>query len=195
MPTTKPAWDIATIFPDQGDWTEADYLLLPGKHLVELSDGKVEVLSMPSERHQRMVIFLLTLLRAFVSANKLGQVLVAPFRISLRPGKMREPDIMFMFTQHFHRRHEQFWEGADLVMEIVSPDDPERDTVIKRAEYAQAGIPEYWLVNPLDETISVFGLAQGERVYREHGVYKPGQVAVSQLLEGFNVDVTTVFEE
>jgi Uma2 family endonuclease len=48
------------------------------------------------------------------------------------------------------RNQNAFWLGADLVVEIVSPDDVERDIVIKRADYAEAGIPEYWIVNPLD---------------------------------------------
>ena len=52
-------------------------------------------------------------------------------------------------------------------MEIVSPDNPARDIHVKRADYAEARIPEYWIVNPLSETITV--LALEGTAYTEHG--------------------------
>ena len=78
------------------------------------------------------------------------------------------------------------------MVEIVSPDDPERDTVTKRADYAAAGIPEYWIVNPLDATISVLAL-DGEN-YREAGIYRRGEQAASVVLEGFLVAVDDVLD-
>lgn len=47
------------------------------------------------------------------------------------------------------RRQDAYWTGADLAVEVVSEDDPGRDLITKRLEYAQAGIPEYWIVDPL----------------------------------------------
>lgn len=193
MPVAEPIWEIAELFPEQGSWTEEEYMRLPGNRLIEFSDGMVEILPMPSQRHQKIVGFLYTLLLSFITARQLGDVLVAPFKIRLWPGKNREPDVMFMFASNSHRRFEEYWEGADLVMEVVSPDDPNRDIVKKKEEYAKAGIPEYWLVNPINQTITVFVLAQGSSLYQEVGVYSKGDVAVSQLLEGFMVDVAAVF--
>jgi Uma2 family endonuclease len=90
------------------------------------------------------------------------------------------------------RRRNRFWLGADLVVEIVSPDDPERDTKVKRLDYAEAGIPEYWIVNPLDETITVLTL-RGE-AYVEHGVFRRGEEATSIFLAGFGLRVTDVLD-
>src|SRR5687767_15399448 len=58
----EPAWEIATIFPLQGAWSEADYLSLNTNHLVEFSHGRVEVLPMPTQSHQLIVLFLYRLL-------------------------------------------------------------------------------------------------------------------------------------
>lgn len=85
----------------------------------------------------------------------------------------------------------QYVGGADLVMEIVSPDDPDRDTDVKRREYARAGIQEYWIVDPRDESILV--LVLDGRQYREGGRFVAGQNARSELLAGFEVDVTAAF--
>ena len=63
------------------------------------------------------------------------------------------------------RIHEKFWEGADLVMEVVSDDDRRRDVVTKRLEYAKAGIAEYWIVDPQQATITVLKLADGKYLF------------------------------
>jgi Uma2 family endonuclease len=88
------------------------------------------------------------------------------------------------------RNQNAFWLGADLVVEIVSPDNVERDTVIKRADYAQAGIPEYWIVNPEEGTVTVLKFEDG--VYMTHGVFVRGEIATSVLLVDFAVNVDAV---
>jgi Uma2 family endonuclease len=84
----------------------------------------------------------------------------------------------------------------DLVVEVVSPDDPGRDFVPKRGDYAEAGIPEYWIVDPRHDTITVLALAAGS--YVEHGVYSRGDTATtrhgSPLLAGLAIDVASTFD-
>ena len=104
----------------------------------------------------------------------------------------REPDVLVLRDRSDPRYQDRYWLGADLVAEVVSPDDPDRDLVEKRADYAEAGIPEYWIVDPRDETIAVFTL-EGE-AYVEHGAYQRGSKATSPLLDGFAADVSAVFD-
>ena len=182
-----PAWEIATLFPNQGQWGEGDYLRLGTNHLVEFSDGFVEILPLPTTSHQLVVQFLHNLLYAFVTGKGLGSVLFAPLKVRLREGKYREPDIVFMLSEHSHRIGEDYWESADLVMEIVSEDDPDRDLVVKRGEYAEAGIGEYWIVDPRIERITVLTLEGRE--YRILGDHGRGGRAASATLRGFEVEV------
>jgi Uma2 family endonuclease len=187
---TEPAWDVARLFPDQGCWSEDDYLALDTNQLVEFSDGCVEFLPMPTLSHQLMTLFLYQALQSFVSARHLGTVLVAAYKVKLWEGKYREPDLIFVATEHEARLDEQFSEGADLVIEIVSPEGRQRDLEIKRQEYAQAGIAEYWIVDPQLQQITVFAL-EGS-TYVVHGQYLRGDDAESRLLSGFKVGVTDV---
>jgi Uma2 family endonuclease len=78
------------------------------------------------------------------------------------------------------------------VLEVVSPDDSKRDLVRKRREYARAGIPEYWIVNPVTAQIRVLRL-EGT-AYVEHGVYTRGAQTTSALLEGCTVAVAAVLD-
>jgi Uma2 family endonuclease len=181
------------LLPLQGHWTTEQYLLLTNQtnHLIEYTDGSIEVLPMPTRRHQVILLLLYELFKAWLAPLG-GKVLVAPLRMQVRPGKFREPDILLLRDLHDPRNQEAFWLGADLVVEIVSPDNPRRDTEVKRTDYAEAGIPEYWIVNPEDETISVLRL-DGE-AYVEHGVFARGAQTDSVLLPGFAVDVDAVFD-
>ena len=191
--TSEPTWEIAQLFPAQGHWSEEEYFSLVTNHLIEFSHGLLEVLPTPTQSHQLLVAALFESLCSFVRDRDLGMVLFAPMRVQLWPGKFRQPDIVYMAVAHADRLGEQFWEGADLVMEVVNPDDPQRDNVTKRREYAQAGIPEYWIIDPAETSISVLTLRGRE--YALHGEFVAGETATSVLLDRFMVDVDAVFSE
>lgn len=133
----------------QGLWTQAQYLTLTdySRRLLEFTDGYIEVLPMPTDRHQIILRFLLFKFFAFVQPLG-GTVLFAPLRLRIREGQFREPDLLLVLDADDSRRQNRYWLGADLVVEVVSPDDPERDTRVKRTEYAEAQIPEYWIAIP-----------------------------------------------
>ena len=177
----------------QGLWTEAQYLRLTEhtRRLVEFTDGRLEVLPMPTDRHQVILGFLYRALFPLVHGSG-GTVLFAALRLRIREDKFREPDLLLVRDANDTRRRNDYWRGADWVAEVVSPDRPERDTVTKRQDYAEARIPEYWIVDPIDETVTVLVL-EGD-VYAEHGVFRRGQHATSRYLEGFSVSVAEVFD-
>ena len=137
---------LRELLPAQGQWSEADYLWLTDhtSRLIEFTDGYLEVLPMPTDEHQTMVLLLYELSVAFVRPRG-GKVLVAPLRLKIRDGKYREPDIVPIRPARDPRLAEPFWLGADLVVKIVSPDKPERDLVDKRGEYARRRSPSIGL--------------------------------------------------
>ena len=179
--------------PPQGQWSEDDYLRLTDStnRLIEWTDGCIEVLPMATDEHQCIAAHLYEVFLDFVRARG-GKVLFAPLRLRIREGKFREPDLVLIRDAGDARRQNRFWLGADLTVEIVSPDAPKRDLVDKRRDYAEAGIPEYWIVDPRTETVTVLAL-QGA-AYVEHGVFTRGTQADSVLLDGLTVDIAAVFD-
>ena len=187
-----PTWEIAYLYPQQGQWTESEYLALDTNRLIELSNGCLEFLPMPTILHQRLVAFLYQQLVTFVAKKKLGEVFFAPLRVRTGPENIREPDVVFVKPERIRNPHTPP-DGADLVAEVVSPgtESRERDLQTKREEYARAGIEEYWIIDPEARTATVLAL-EGD-TYREHGVFQPGQTAGSVLLPGFEIDVRALF--
>lgn len=181
--------DLAAL---QGLWSVEQYLRLTDQtnRLLEYTDGVIEVLPMPTTAHQAISKRLFLALLAVVGPLG-GDVYYAPLRLQIRPGKFREPDLLLLLDKDDPRLGDEFWVGADLVMEIVSPDKPTRDTDEKRREYATISISEYWIVNPLDHTVTVLGLTGDE--YTPVGVYRRGERATSTILPTFSIGVDTVF--
>jgi len=184
---------LEEILPPQGLWTEEQYLALTShtNRLIEYTDGFLEVLPMPTDKHQSILKYLFLALHFFIDPRG-GTVQFAALRVRIRPGKYREPDLLLLLSANDERRQDRFWTGADLALEVVSPDKPERDLVDKPLDYAEGRIREYWIVNPQTETITVLRL-DGD-TYAEDGAYHRGQSADSPLLPGFSVDVSAVFD-
>ena len=135
---------------------------------VEWVDGEIIEMSPIFKRHEDLSGFLKPLVRHFAEAYNLGVVRGEPFQmkpaLSL-PG--RAPDFFFVATAHLDRLRSTYLEGpADLVVEIISPESRARDRGDKFFEYEAAGIPEYWLLDPIREQAEFYQLDPG-------GIYRP----------------------
>ena len=194
-PTSQDALTslLCDVLPPQGAWSDEAYLWLTdhSNRLIEFTDGHIQDLPMPTSAHQAVLLFLYLLFHDYL-APRGGVAMVSALRMRIREGKFREPDLLLLRDRSDPRYQDRYWLGADLVVEVVSPDAPQRDLVEKRADYAEAGIPEYWIADPRDATITVLAL-DGDS-YVEHGAFGRGGSATSLLLEGFIVDVAAVFD-
>jgi len=156
--------------------TLAEWIALPGSDL-----GEVIMTSPAGYRHQRIAVFLSKVIGTYVELRGLGTMLLAPFQMKLVHG--REPDLIFVQRQHADRLKETFLDGpADLVVEIVSPESAGRDRGEKFFEYAQGGVPEYWLIDPDAHWAEFYWLEEGH--YRPVFAGKEGEYR-SRMLPGF----------
>jgi Uma2 family endonuclease len=188
-------WEVATLFPEQGEWSEEQYLELTdhSKRRIEFTDGRLEFLPMPTDIHESLVEFLFFALHEFVEKQKLGKVRWTGIRLRRRPKQFRIPDIIFLHKDNFGARHNRAWESADLVMEVVSddPKDRQRDYEEKLLAYAEAKVAEYWIID-YERHVVIIQRLEGDR-YVVHGEFTRRQQASSVLLNGFSVDVDALF--
>ena len=186
----EPAWGIVGLYPQQGHWSPVDFFALPNNRGVELVDGCLEFLPTPSKKHQT-VIFRLAMILAKVLDDE--RVQIAGYNLETIGDTLRQPDVLA--TNDASNFADDRATHADLAIEIVSPgtENRKRDEVEKRAEYAQAGIPEYWIVDPENRSIVVLTL-DGEN-YVELGRFTPGQTARSKIIEGFEVPVSELMNQ
>ena len=131
--------------------TYDEYLAWADEHMhVEWKDGEAIIVMPPKKHHQRVVQFLSTLLGLFVGMLGTGRVGIAPFEVRLGPdGPSREPDLFFVATAGLGRWTDDRLEGGpDLAIEVISNDSVGRDRGDKFYEYQEAGVREYWIIDP-----------------------------------------------
>ena len=160
--------------------------------LAEWVDGEIIMYSPASKRHQLLIGFLEKVLGMFVEQRDLGIVLSAPFQMRLVDSG-REPDLLLVGIDHLDRLKDTYLDGpADLVVEIASPESIGRDRGDKFYEYARAGVPEYWLIDPEMEWAEFYQLEKGR--YRVAFSGKEGRYE-AQALPGFWLQVEWLWQE
>ena len=163
----------------------------------EWVNGEAILFMPPSVRHQRIVKFLAVLLEMYVRFSRVGEVFFAPFEMrALSEGNAREPDILYVASEHQARVTDKRVSGpADLIVEIISPESISRDRADKFYEYQQAGVREYWIIDPRPgtERADFWVLGANER-YQPVPVDADG-IYRSTVIPGFWIDVHWLWEE
>lgn len=138
--------------------TSIDYWSLPDSQRAELIGGQLYDMAPPSRIHQRLVMEIAGTLRDYIKAhNGSCQVYPAPFAVNLDADDRDwvEPDISVICDHN--KLTDRGCEGApDLIVEIVSPDSRKMDYTQKTALYVNAGVREYWIVDPARRTSMVY---------------------------------------
>lgn len=174
-------------------WTEAEYVSFTGDRntFIELVGGQLVIHNMPTPAHQLIVA---RILRRLLGSTA-GQAVPAPMSVRLHADTFREPDIGFYKTAHLDRLRGEVAEPPDLAVEVLSPDrrSLKRDRVEKRAEYARAGIPEYWIVDPKARDVLVLRLDAGADVYAEVGRFAGDDVVTAIAAPDVAIRVAEMF--
>jgi len=179
--------------PPQGSWTYEDYAALPDDGLrYEIVNGVLVMAPAPTPEHQDIVGEIYVALRTYVKLAGLGRVFMGPLDVQLSPENTFQPDLVVLLNAHLERVTEKKISGApDLAVEIASPSTAAYDRLTKYQTYAQAGIPEYWIVKPTRRTVEVLVLENGE--YRSLGVFSEQATLPSQVIPGLPVRVEQFF--
>ena len=149
---------MGNAIPKPEPWEE--YLALPDTVMAEFIDGAIYMMAAPTRAHQGVLGRLYYIIQNKIDAKGGDcQVYPAPFGVRLSADKNDtvEPDITVICDKS--KLTKEGCTGApDWIIEIVSPSDPKHDYVDKLKLYLDAGVREYWIVNPMDKTVVVYHL-------------------------------------
>jgi len=170
--------------PVAGPYTYEDFCVRVGEdQKADLIDGVIYMASPENTDANEMFVWLIGLFHDFVEFYDLGRVYGSRVAARLELKTAPEPDILFVRKKHLHRVKRGGIDGApDLAVEIVSPDSIDRDYNLKRRKYEKAGVPEYWIIDEIEETVTLLRLGPDGK-YRE---LKPKKGEYhSTVLKGF----------
>lgn len=178
--------------PKKNIFTAADYWALPEGHRAELIDGDLYDMAPPSRMHQKIVMQLSYAISHYISENNGScEVYPAPFAVNLNADDSTfvEPDISVICDKD--KLSDRGCEGApDWIIEVVSPSSQKMDYLTKLFKYRTAGVREYWIVDPLQETTQVYFFEGTEDFHRysfsdkiDAGIYGDLEICISELLK------------
>jgi Uma2 family endonuclease len=153
-------------------YTYADVLEWDEDIRAEIIDGELYMLAAPTRFHQGILMELAGQLRDFLK-GKPCKVYPAPFDVRLFPqddlsdDTVVEPDIVVVCDSS--KLDDRGCNGApDLIIEILSPSTARFDRVLKFRKYLEAGVREYWIVSPEEQTVEAYILDAGRYITKTY---------------------------
>lgn len=180
-----------------------EYLLSPydGRR-TEFVNGEILDMADASPLHVFITAFIQQLLNAHIKSQGRSLFCFGPAGIEIprtdAENNVRSPDKVVSDRAQWramkHLTKAVFAAGNPpvLAIEVASPGNTTRDTVDKRQEYALAGVPEYWIINPVDGYVLILALADGE--YQDVGEYRGGDLISSGLFPELKVSAATLLD-
>lgn len=149
---------------DQGEYTLEDYYQLPEDVHMELIDGVIYNMSLPSSIHQLLCGLIYGKLLGYVSTCRGSCVpMISPIDVQLDCDEktMVQPDIAVVCDRNKIMEH-CIYGAPDFIIEVLSPTTKKRDSIIKLNKYMSAGVREYWLIDPDKKIVIVYDFEHEE---------------------------------
>ena len=185
----------ATQTPRSAKMTLDDYLALPEREGTwELVDGVLEKMAEPSFEHQRFLFLLCQWIDFCLAgvAPRIG-VMLPGASVAVSQSRVAVPDLVYVRTER-----QQLWQGRilnnapDLVVEIISQDRA-KDLIRNWQWYAAAGIPEYWILDPVNDTLTILEPAGGQ--YLERATLGRNDILTTPTIPGLSVPLLELFDD
>lgn len=196
--TVEEIEEYAALFPKKYTWKSSDietYFPKDLKVSVQIIQNQLFIMPTPNFDHQDISMELSSAMHVFCKIHKIGKVVTAPLDIQFDEDNLFQPDIIFIAVSRYHIIENKKVKGTpDLVVEIWSPSNTKKEREMKHKIYQNQGVTEYWQIFPKKQEVKV-------EVLNEEGKYKlfseakkTGKVQ-SKVLNGFEIDIQTLFEE
>lgn len=174
------------------EWTVDDYLMLGEMNTpCQLINGELIMSPSPTTLHQRVLRKLFKLFDEHGGSQ--GEVFFAPLDLFIDKKNVFQPDLIYISKNNQHIVTHRGIEGVpDLVVEIISPSNTFNDRNTKKKKYLEFGVKEYWIVDPINQTLEIYLHGQSDPEASHLNLTGEGQVT-SIVLQPLEFDLKSIF--
>ena len=173
--------------------TYSDYVQLtpPDSGQYQLIQGELVTMTSPNTRHQSIILNISYHLQSFLHKNGLGKLFLSPMDVVMGEGEVYQPDILFILESNQKIIEDTKINGIpDMIVEVLSPSNAYYDLVVKKKIYEQCGVKEYWIVDPLQNTLDLYVLHNNKFEHKIQ-IEKKGKIP-SEIFPGLDLDLETI---
>jgi Uma2 family endonuclease len=179
--------------PQPKYWTYEDLFDLPEDRRYEIIEGSLYETPAPNREHAAIIMRLIISVFAPLIKPLGARLYTAPIDLFLLDAGPVQPDLLLLLLEQLPYETKRGIEGSPaLIVEILSPSNPEHDRIVKRGLYARAGVQEYWIVSPEAAIVEILTL-EGT-AYRTLARVAGDEPLVSRVLPDLNLPTRVVFE-
>lgn len=171
--------------------TVEDYRTLPRDVRAELIGGELYMTPAPTPAHQDVVLQLARYLADYADRTGSGRAFVAPVDVYLPTGDVVQPDLILVAKTGRAQVTDCIAGVPDLLIEVLSPFNAERDLVVKRHLYARNEVPAFWIADPMEGSIQLLRL--GGDGYRPEAYFHGDADLTTAFFPGLRVPLATIF--
>ena len=172
--------------------TAEEFMRLPECEITyELIDGVVFMSPSSTPAHQRIISRISYLIETYLDQHPIGAVYVeVDANLGAHYGRhlVYRPDVVYLRKERAEESHERISGAPDLVVEVISPDSRQYDSITKKDDYERCGVTEYWLIDPLESKMT-FYVRRDEKFVDAAPV---GDTFASSAIPGFSLELTRI---
>lgn len=190
--------EYAALFPKKYTWKSSDietYFPQDLKVSVQIIQNQLFIMPSPNFNHQAISMELSAAMHIFCKTQKTGKIVTAPIDVQFDEDNLLQPDIIFIAVSRYHIiENKKVQEAPNLVVEIWSPSNAKKEREMKHKIYQNQGVTEYWQIFPKKREVKVEVLNE-EGKYKLFSEAKKTGTVQSKVLNGFEIEIETLFEE
>ncbi len=196
--TSEEIEEYAALFPKNHTWKSADieaYFPQDLKVSVQIIQNQLFIMASPNVNHQFISEELGFQMGTFVRQHKAGKIIYAPIDVQFDEDNLLQPDIIFIAVSRYHIiENKKVQEAPNLVVEIWSPSNQKKEREMKYKTYENQGVTEYWQIFSKKQEVKIEVLDEEGKYQLFSEAKKTGRVK-SNVLDGFEIEIQTLFEE
>ena len=175
--------------------TYSDYVQMtpPDSGKFQLIEGELISMTSPNTKHQGIILSISFHLYSYLLKNRLGKIFLSPMDVILGENNTYQPDLLFILESNKKIIEETKINGTpDMVVEVLSPSNAYYDLVIKKKIYESSGVKEYWIVDPIQDTLDLYVL-QNNKFQHKVQIEKKG-IIPSEIFPGLDLDLEQILQ-
>jgi len=173
--------------------TYPDYVQLtpPDSSQYQLIQGELITMTSPNTRHQSIILNISFHLLSFLNKNALGKLFISPMDVVFTDGDVYQSDILFILESNQHIIEDTKINGVpDMIVEVLSPSNAYYDLVVKKKIYEKCGVREYWIVDPIQNTLDLYVL-HNNKFQHKIQIEKKGKIP-SEIFPDLELQLETI---